>query len=191
VARARQTRAQRLRARREEQRSAAKRRRYLMIGGAVVVVVAVIALIVVTRLQQGPLPGEAVASLGNQHLDGLDEPHVPYNTSPPTSGPHVEMHADSKISSEPLAPEIHVHELEHGGVFVSYNCAAYSGDCDQLVSELSTIVTPLSNTFLAPYPDMDSPIALTAWQRIDRLDSVDADRIRRFAQAFAGQEHGG
>lgn len=42
---------------------------------------------------------------------------------------------------------------------------------------------------LAPYPGMDTRIALTAWQRIDRLDEFDEERIERFIHAYRGEDH--
>jgi hypothetical protein len=36
---------------------------------------------------------------------------------------------------------------------------------------------------------MESRIALTAWNRIDRFDEFDQDRIVRFIRAFRGKDH--
>lgn len=191
MARKRKSRGQRLQERRVERQTDQRRRQILWIGGGVVAVLALVGLILAGRSLGGPQPGEAVQGMGNPHLQNLGDPHAPYNSSPPTSGPHVEMHAEQKISTEPVVPEIQVHELEHGGVFVQYNCQVYDGDCEALAGELADIVSPYSQVFVAPYPDMDTPIALTAWERIDKLDTVDRGRIEAFIKAYAGVEHGG
>lgn len=34
-------------------------------------------------------PGKFVPSLGNLHIPSPDYPHAPYNSDPPTSGPHL------------------------------------------------------------------------------------------------------
>ena len=34
-------------------------------------------------------PGQFVKSLGNDHLQSEDQKHIPYNSVPPTSGPHM------------------------------------------------------------------------------------------------------
>ena len=69
---------------------------------------------------------------------------------------------------------------------VQYNCR----DCDDLVAKLAAIVSPYPDkVILAPYPTMDSRIALTAWGRIDTLDEVDAQRIVRFIEAYRGIDH--
>ncbi|MFQ5858060.1 MAG: DUF3105 domain-containing protein [Anaerolineae bacterium] len=187
----RKSRSQRLKERRVERQTAQRRRQYLWIGGSLLVILVVVGAVVGARARRGPQPGEAVEGMGNLHLQSLDEPHAPYNTSPPTSGPHIELHAERKISTEPVAPEIQVHELEHGGIFINYNCEVYAGDCDALVDELADIVTLHDQVFVAPYADMDTPIALTAWERIDRLDSVDRQRIAAFIEAYVGVNHGG
>jgi hypothetical protein len=36
---------------------------------------------------------------------------------------------------------------------------------------------------------MDSPIALTAWTRMDKLTEVDEKRIVRFIEAYRGIDH--
>lgn len=187
----RKSRVQRLRERRKKKRTAQRRRQYLWIGGGLLIVVALVGAVVGTQVLRGPLPGEAVPGMGNLHLESLDQPHAPYNSNPPTSGPHIEMHAERKISTEPVRPEIQVHELEHGGVFINYNCKLYDGDCDALIDELTDIVAPYDQVFVAPYEDMETPIALTAWERIDRLDLVDRKRVVAFIEAYLGVEHGG
>jgi len=187
----RKSRSQRLKERRVERQVAQKRRQILLIAGGVLAVIAVLGAVVVPRLTRGPLPGEAVAGLGNQHIQNLGDPHAPYNSSPPTSGPHIELHAEQTVSTEPLAPETQVHELEHGGVFINYNCQVYDGDCSALVDDLANIATSYNEVFVAPYEDMATPIALTAWERIDRLSAVDRGRITAFIDAFAGVNHGG
>jgi hypothetical protein len=42
---------------------------------------------------------------------------------------------------------------------------------------------------LAPYPELDRCIALTAWTRIDKLDDLDERRIVRFIEAYRGIDH--
>jgi len=42
---------------------------------------------------------------------------------------------------------------------------------------------------LAPYPDMDAQIALTAWTRLDKFNDFDEARIDRFVEAYIGIDH--
>jgi hypothetical protein len=125
------------------------------------------------------LPGRAVPDQGRDHvLPG--QPHPPYNTTPPTSGWHYPSTADWGIHTEPIPDELQVHNLEHGGILIQYNC-----QCPDLVEKLAAIVKRYpSHVILAPYPKMPYRIALTAWTRIDTLDDFDEARIVRFIEAY-------
>lgn len=132
-------------------------------------------------------PGQFVKSLGNEHLQTEDQKHVPYNSVPPTSGPHLPVIARWGVHPEPISNELQVHNLEEGGVLVQYNCPQ---GCPDLLSKLRAIVLRYdTQVILAPYPGMDSRIALTAWSRIDRFDEFDEKRIVRFIQAYRGIDH--
>jgi hypothetical protein len=136
--------------------------------------------------QSRPLPGEFVSSLGNAHIPTADTPHQPYNSDPPTSGPHLPHIAPWGVHTRPIAKELQVHNLEDGGVVVNYR-----PDCvDGVLEPLRTIVGRYrDHVVLAPYPGLDRCIALTAWTRIDKLDTVDERRIVRFINAYRGIDH--
>lgn len=133
------------------------------------------------------LPGSPVDSLGNAHLRSADEPHVPYNSDPPTSGPHLSYIASWGIHTQPIPRELQVHNLEDGGVLVQYNCPR---ECSDLVRQLAAIVSRYErHVILAPYPGMEKTIALTAWTRMDKFDTFDEKRIVRFIEAYRGVDH--
>ena len=130
-------------------------------------------------------PGQFFPSLGNLHLATADTPHVPYNTDPPTSGPHLPYIAPWGIHTVPIPKELQVHNLEDGGALVQYNC-----ECPDLVAKLRPIVERYKDrVVLAPYPPMKPKIALTAWSRIDAFDDFDERRIVRFIEAYRGIDH--
>ncbi|HWP49382.1 MAG TPA: DUF3105 domain-containing protein [Candidatus Limnocylindrales bacterium] len=108
--------------------------------------------------------------------------HAPYNTIPPTSGPHVEIHVGQKILKTPVPEEIQVHELEHGGIFIQYNCT----HCDDLVAKLEKIAQAYEGVFVAPYPKMDTLIALTAWGKLAKLKEYNEEIIQRFIKSYLG-----
>lgn len=133
-----------------------------------------------------PLPGEFVPSLGNDHIATPETPHVPYNSEPPTSGPHLPDIASWGIWDRPIVKERQVHNLEDGGVVVNYrpNCA------DRVLEPLKQIVKRYTDhVLLAPYPGLDRCVALTAWTRIDKFDAVDEGRVVRFIDAYRGIDH--
>jgi hypothetical protein len=170
---------------RRRQRATDRRKRQLLWLGAVLVALALVGFVGWRQLSRDE-PGEAVASLGNQHI-GLEQVgQVFYNTTPPTSGPHLGQLAQWGVHTEPIPNELQVHNLEDGGVMVQYDCE----DCQDLVDQLAGVVDRYGeHVILAPYPDMDSRIALTAWGRIDKLDRFDESRIVRFIDAYAGVDH--
>ncbi|MEE8448634.1 MAG: DUF3105 domain-containing protein [Thermodesulfobacteriota bacterium] len=137
-----------------------------------------------TRINR-EMPGVAVSIIGNQHLRSLTTPHIPYNSDPPTSGPHVSSVARWGVHTRPIPRELQVHNLEDGGVFIQYSCK----DCDELIKKLEEIVLRYPYTILAPYPEMDSKIASTAWGRIDQFSEFDKKRIIRFIEAYKGKDH--
>ncbi len=131
------------------------------------------------------LPGTSAPDQGNRHIQTESEPHEPYNTDPPTSGPHLPYIAPWGVHTRPVPLELQVHNLEDGGVVVQYNC-----ECPDLVEKLKAIVmTYPEQVILAPYPRMKSRIALTAWTRIDMMEELDEGRIRRFIEAYRGIDH--
>ena len=137
--------------------------------------------------------GTAVASQGNRHITSPGSPHEPYNSDPPTSGPHVQWVAKWGAHRIAVPLEVQVHNLEDGGVVIQYNCS----DCPDLVNSLEGLIqhpdiVSLPRAFahhndqrfmrliVAPYPSMEHKVALTAWGRIDTLDDYNEARILRF-----------
>ncbi len=156
-------------------------------------------------------PGRAVEALGNEHVASPSTPHVPYNTAPPTSGPHLQWVAKWGVHKAPIVRELQVHNLEDGGVIVQYKCPE---PCPDLVTKLEALAaryrekaeadrqsmkmpanpdhamrSKYDHLIVAPYPDMEHQIALTAWGRIDSFDGYDEARIVKFIEAFIGIDH--
>lgn len=171
---------------------AAERRRRLLlwIAGGVVLVLALGALIY--WLAQ-PGAGGRIQSFPNQGAIHIQhgQAHPPYNSNPPTSGWHyADQVAPWGISSAPIPDEIQVHNLEHGGIVIQYDCPS---GCPDVVSQLESFVNSVNKikVVLAPRPGLQAatghPIALTAWTHLAYLDTVDEPFIRQFYQRFKDQ----
>src|SRR5262249_30344219 len=118
--------------------------------------------------QQG-FPGQQFPDQGRTHIKRTDS-HVPYNSVPPTSGPHWDDWPQYGIYERSLPDEWQVHHLEHGGVMVQYQCPS---GCPDLVPQLTDIVKRYKyKVILAPYNSqpMSNRIALTAWTHVDSFD---------------------
>jgi hypothetical protein len=167
--------------------SRSARRRWWWATGLTVAVVAVAIVGYFAYRAVADLPGLKLEDQGNAHIQMAGEPHVAYNSDPPTSGPHLPYIAPWGIHTEPIAKELQVHNLEDGGVTVQYSCAT---PCPELAARLTDIVRRYeTQVLLAPYPGMRTRIALTAWTRLDAFDDFDEARIVRFIRAYRGIDH--
>jgi len=195
------------RSRNELRQATARKRRNqnLMLIGGGAILVALIGLVVFTniRSQQPVGTEESLPSLGNIHIDLESRSPITYNSTPPTSGPHYGGLARWAVHKDPLPYEQVLHNLEDGGVAIYYQCEE---DCPELVSQLEEVVSPFiradRNVLLVPnvptwslnggapwHKDMESQIALTAWQRVDKFDEFDAERVRSFIERYEGIDH--
>ena len=97
---------------------------------------------------------------------------------------------------KPIPREYQVHNLEDGGVVIQYSCPK---GCPDLLKKLEALFAKYKkraesdkkymHLIVAPYPEMDRRIALTAWTRIDKFDEFDEARIDRFIEAYIGIDH--
>lgn len=119
-------------------------------------------------------PGEAVSVMGEEHIS-LEDPHVPYNSNPPTSGPHAGP-APWGFSAEEIPDENAIHNLEHGGIWISYK--NLDDDSIALLGEISR--RNGSSVIVSPREANDTTVAVASWGRLMKLDSVDEERINKF-----------
>ena len=70
---------------------------------------------------------------------------------------------------------------------VQYSCP---DGCNDLVTQLTNLVERYDHdVILAPYPDMEFRIALTAWNRLESLEEFDEARIIKFIKEYRGLDH--
>lgn len=130
-----------------------------------------------------PGPGEATDQQAATTLNSITDPHEPYATDPPTSGPHVTELARHGYRTETLADEIQVANLSRGYVIVHFNNTALDAEMRRLAAEFEghdVIVQPDASL------PAETPVALTAWGRIERLESYDKGRVYNFVRNYAG-----
>lgn len=163
----------------QQWREAQRRRRALTIyGGLAVVVVAVVGLIAWSASR--PQSGERIAGLGQTHISP-GQPHPAYNSNPPTSGWHTPQVASWGASRAEIPDEVLLHNLEHGGIWLSYKNPSDT----VLVEKLEALASRYgSKVIVTPRSKNDSPIAIAAWERLLKLDTYDENRIVEFINAF-------
>lgn len=201
-----------LKALRQAQREEAARRQHARDRRNLIVIASGIGLALVVILgvalylrNQEPHRLSFVAQTGTAGVQVPDEgrAHVPssqpieYKNYPPTSGPHYAQ-PDGPANWQtigPLREGTFVHNLEHGGIVILYNCPS-GPNCDTLKKQLENYVRNLApnepsfgevKIVMSPYPRMDHKIALLAWDWIDQFDTYDQDRITRFYEVHVDQ----
>lgn len=119
--------------------------------------------------------GEGIPIEGRTHVaEGTDI--IYKNSNPPTSGNHWPQPARWGFYLSPLPDEQLVHNLEHGGIWISYN------DVDEETkSKLGAIASkyPLA-VIITPRPENDDKIAVASWGRLLKLDSLDEQLVEKF-----------
>ncbi|RIK39982.1 MAG: hypothetical protein DCC58_14525 [Chloroflexi bacterium] len=188
----RQDRARGRRASIEAQRRRKRIQRIALISGGVLVL-AIAAFFFFRDSFEEPIEqitsGVATASDPGQFIPPQSANHVGqgtrvtnYRSNPPTSGDHYPSTARWGISDVPLQDEFMVHNLEHGGIIIQYDCPE---GCPEVVQQLTEIVSPYPvKLILAPRENMDHMIAVTAWSRLLTLDEVNVEQIQAFIDAY-------
>ena len=170
------------------ERAAAARRRRLRIIAVVTAAVLVVGAAIGLAVQRSQSNARAVRALGVQTFANQGQDHLQpgqdysgYNSTPPTSGPHDPSPAPCGISSQPIPNTVQVHDLEHGVVMVQYRPGLDPGQ----VSALEALGRSYSShVIVAPYPNLPTQVAATAWTKLMRLDRADVGKLRRFIDLF-------
>jgi hypothetical protein len=138
-----------------------------------------------------PSPVQSFEDQGRAHMD--DGQTFAYNSNPPTSGPHSAQFVRWGVYNQEIAKEVLVHNMEHGGVIVWYNCRTTrktltQAQCDQLYKDLYSTTQPLIDAgkeiVVTNYTNMNHVIALTAWGKLQTLEAFDLVEINKFIRTY-------
>lgn len=125
---------------------------------------------------------------GGSHLIGDNEPPVPYNSTPPTSGWHsaggfpIGVRGPGEALTEPQQ----VSALEVGAVVVTYGGLP--------LEEVNRLEEMVSRDFpgrvvTTPYDRLaEGEVAFTAWGALQRCDALDLDALDAFVATYADPE---
>jgi len=117
---------------------------------------------------------------GRDHI-AIGSSHPEYNSNPPTSGWHYEKEAEWGIYDEELPDEQLVHNLEHCGVWISYQPTISSETKDKLLSFARRFP---SKMIVTPRARNDSAIALASWGVLLKLPDYREDLMTAFVTSF-------
>lgn len=156
-----------------------------IIGSVVVLAVVVgLALLVQSNTASADAPGDRIPIQGADHI-AVGASHPPYNSDPPTSGPHYAEPAPAGYYDAPQPDEALVHNLEHGHVWIAYDCSKLT-DCEGTKQKLRALVQSYNQwkIVVTPRQNADTAIGVAAWGWLMKLDTYDEPSIRRFVDAW-------
>ncbi len=150
----------------------------LWVGGLIVFFGIFGFLILRPSKPQPPAVGESFPILASSHIKEGATP-APYNSNPPTSGDHYAEPAKWGVYQTELPDEQLIHNLEHGGTWISYK------DIDEETkSKLETLTRQNSGSvIMTPRAKNDAKITLTSWGRMQKLESFDEATITLFIES--------
>lgn len=115
-----------------------------------------------------------------------------YNSDPPASGQHYSIPGQAPLAwayyDKQAAPEYWVHNLEHGGVVILYNCPTTCADDQSKIHDFISNA-PRDPKFrevkivAVAYPVPGHRFALVSWGWREFMDSWDAGTVERFYEA--------
>lgn len=148
---------------------------------ALILLGAVAASVWWAKKTEANLPGEAVPIQPAEHINPGDPLPGLYLTNPPVSGWHYGQTAEWGVYDKELVDQNIIHNLEHGGIWISYKPDAPQ----ELIDNLKKLASEYKRkVILTPRAANDSIIALAAWGRLDKFDYFDEARIVKFIKAF-------
>ena len=174
-----------------EKRKQRKRNSMLIWGSVAVVALAVLgyALWVAFR----PSSGESIPIMASSnHVDEGEDPG-PYNSDPPTSGPHYANEFNSGFYDEEDAanmadyPEGYlVHNLEHGYVIFWYNCNLLDEqNCSELKIQIKSVMDEFNGVKLIAFPreSLDVPVVMTSWGQLQQFEVFNENQAASFVES--------
>jgi len=170
---------------------------WILIGGSLVVLLGGLALWIYGQgrayaaFQEAARRGQPALSRvetfpeeGRTHLQPGER--WSYRTDPPTSGPHSPDWVNPGFYTAELPPERLVHSLEHGHIVIYYEDPG--PEAIRTLQVWARMFTgPWDGVVVVPKRGLGRAVILTAWTRMLRLDSFDADAAAAFIEAFRGR----
>ncbi|NQW23310.1 MAG: DUF3105 domain-containing protein [SAR202 cluster bacterium] len=169
------------------------------LAASILIAVLVIASFAFASISGGGSGGASNTGSANGYVDGVgfqieiegdthvnEGQDVTYNSAPPASGNHWPIPARCGFYEEELPDERVVHNMEHGNIIVSYNLTN-EVEINSLKDALDDI--GLNNIWgvTRAYSEIpEGQVALSAWGVIDFFPGVNADRIDKFFETYAG-----
>jgi len=106
-----------------------------------------------------------------------------YKTNPPTSGSHWATPADWRFNDKELPDEQVIHNLEHGGIWITYKNLD-----EESTNKLKSIAKNNGNSVVITKRDgNDDLIVVASWGRMMKLADVDEALIQKYIDTYINQ----
>lgn len=149
-----------------------------IIGGSLLSVLVLFSILAVNSYVNRPIDIEGVERIPS--IGGVHQETVNYLRIPPAGGPHAPTWQNCGVYLEPVRDEAAVHSLEHGAIWITYRPDLPDAE----VERLRELTWQSSSRLLNPYPDLPSPIVVTAWDHQLQLESADDERLAQFIRQY-------
>ena len=130
---------------------------------------------------EGPDYSKTYSDQGRDHI-AVGSSHDPYNSNPPTSGPHYVEWARDRFYEREIPDGHLVHNLEHGDIWISYK-PTISDDIKKQLKKFAG-----SKVVVTPRAANTEDIALMAWTRLDSFNlengTLDTVRVSDFIKRY-------
>lgn len=174
----------------QEKRQRERLKSRLIWGGIALVVLIGVGYVLWLALR--PSVGESVSVMPDtSHIQEGVVPG-PYNSDPPTSGPHYAtdlragFYDESDLATLPEHPEGYlVHNLEHGYVIFWYNCDVIDEQqCLDIKSEIRSVIDDFNEVKVIAFPweTIEEPVVMTSWGRMQRFEEFDQQIATAFVE---------
>lgn len=166
--------------RRATLRRAEKQNRLIKALGIAGILAVLIALVIFNLSKdQSNKAIEGVQSFSDLKRDHTTE-LVTYPQNPPVGGEHNPAWQNCGVYIKSIANQNAVHTLEHGAVWITYQPDLPIDE----VEKLQTFTQQNGYRLLSPYPDLPSPIVISAWGYQLELDNADDPRLADFIEMY-------
>lgn len=127
-------------------------------------------------------PGEAISIQPADHINPGDPIPGIYLSNPPVSGWHYADTAEWGIYDKELSDQLLIHNLEHGGIWISYKPSVAP---PEIIDNLKAVASKFkTKIILTPREANNDMIALAAWGRLDKFNYFDEARILKFIKTY-------
>jgi hypothetical protein len=168
-----------VRGRKTQAQSTNNTTRNAIIAAAVLVSVGILGYLLYLNLRPAP---EITGVVNHPRPSAGHDQSITYDFTalPPVGGTHNPAWQNCGIYEEPVEAQYTIHSMEHGAVWITYQPDLPQEQIDQL----QETVRGQNFLLLTPWPNLQSPIVLTAWGLQLEVDSADDERIDQFIERY-------